>query len=125
MMQGQGGHAAKHAAGLRKTDIDMTKIGFSKEVLRRLTRLDALIRDSEHISPETREELRELASGQPRDVQTALWDMAIIAQDTMKHVVATGDKRAEQALNDVIASVIGVTRHARPVTLLTANAKAR
>jgi hypothetical protein len=92
--------AEKHASRKQRVNADDVEIKFSPEVVRSLTRLEALLHDSPHYSSDLLENLRDLASGKPQPVQIVLTEMALITRETMRHVQATGDKRAAEALRD-------------------------
>jgi hypothetical protein len=108
-------------------DADLAKVQFSPEVVAGFARLEALVHDSPHFNPEIRENLRDLASGKTFDVHLALTEMALIAQNTMRHVTATGDTRAEQALDDPTSDMMGVGRggDSKPIALFISQRRNR
>lgn len=125
-MTGRAG-ASKHLRNVTEIDADTAKIQFSPVVVKSLARLEALVHDSPHYSPALLENLQEMASGKPYPVHTALTEMALITRETMKHVQATGDTGAKEALDDLIANVMGVGKDGdtKPVTVLAPKARAR
>lgn len=124
MREGQGGHAERHASTTQRVNADDVKIKFAPDVVRSLARLEALLHDSPHYDSDLLENLRELASGKPQPVQIALTEMALITRETMKHVHATGDKRAEEALGD-LHSALTRDPASKTCTVLVSNARTR
>jgi hypothetical protein len=116
---------ARHATRAQKIDADTARIQFSPEVVRSFARLEALVHDSTHYAPDLLVNLQELASGKHYPVHMALNEMALITRETMKHVHATGDTRAEQALDDLISSVMNIGSDPKPVTVLASKARGR
>jgi hypothetical protein len=106
MRQPQGTHSEKHARKMEKVNADDVQIKFAPEVVRSLARLEAFVHDSEHYDSGLLDTLREMAAGRPVYVQSALTEMALITSETMKHVQATGDKRAEDALFEFHSSLM-------------------
>ncbi len=119
--------AAKLIRNGTEIDADTARVQFSPVVRKSLARLEALVNDSPTFSPTLVENLHELASGAPYSVHTALTEMALIARETMKHVHATGDTRAKEALDDLIANVMGVERDGdtKPVTIIAPKTRTR
>jgi hypothetical protein len=119
--------ASKHLSKGTEIDADNATIQFSPVVTRSFARLEAMVHDSPHFSSEIRENLQDLAAGKAFPVHTALTEMGLIAKETMKHVAATGDTRAEQALGDLISDVMGVGRDGdtKPVTLIAPKTRNR
>jgi len=105
--------------GLLKIDAKTAKIKFSQEVVKSLGRLEALVHGSAHYSPELLKNLQDWASGRPiSGVSMALTEMALITRETMKHVNATGDTRAEETLGELISALMGLGLDPNPVSVL-------
>jgi len=85
---------------------DDVQIKFAPGVVRSLARLEALLHDSTHYDDALLENLREMASGKPLPVQSALTEMALITKETMKHVQATGDQHVARALSDFHSALV-------------------
>ena len=122
-----GAGASKHLRNGTEIDADTATIQFSPVVVRGFARLEAMIHDSPHFDSDLRENLRQLASGKPFPVHMALTEMALITRETMDHVHATGDTRAQQALDELITDVMGVGRDgdSMPVTLIAPKVRNR
>ena len=104
---------------------DLVRVGFSPEVLRSFARLEAMVHDSAHFSPEILENLQELASGKQYSVSMALSEMALITKNSLKHIQATGDKKAQEALDSLISNVMGLGHDETPITLLAPRTRSR
>ncbi len=94
-----------HSNKLRQdaaSDAQAIKLRFSPELLRSFARLEAAVHKSEHFDPEALTTLQDYEDAKPRTIESTLSWIAIITKETMKHVNATGDSKAEEALNDVI-----------------------
>jgi hypothetical protein len=119
--------AAKRLKKGTEIDADAATVRFSPQVVRSFAQLEAMVHDSPHFSAEIKENLQGFASGKPSPVHTALTEMGLIARETMNHVRATGDTRAEQALNDLLSDVMGVGRggDTKPVTLIAPKVRDR
>ena len=124
MRQAQGAHSERHGARTQKLDADTVKIQCAPELVRSFARLEALVHDSPHYPRELLANLQDLASGKPLHVQTALTEMALITRETMKHMQATGDKRAEKALEELHESLMG-DPNPKPVTVLVPRERTR
>jgi hypothetical protein len=106
-----------HSHRFRKVNSEVQKVRFSPDVVKRFRHLEAFVHDSEHFAPQILENLQDHASGKPAHLATAMADMAAIAQQTMKHVYATGDLRAESALDELFDSFLNRDK-TPPVTVL-------
>lgn len=81
-------------------------VKFPPKVLHHFNRLAVFVEGSEHFSPEILENLQDYAHGKPQDVQRAMSGIAHVVQEAMKHIHATGDKRAQQALDGLMYEIM-------------------
>ena len=124
-MQEEAGAIAKtHASRHRKLDLDDVQIQLAPEVLRSLSRIEALVHDSSHFDKDLLVNLQGLTSGKPIPVQMALTEVGLITRETMKHVHATGDKRAAEALSDLHNQLMG-DPNPKPFAVLVSKGRAR
>jgi hypothetical protein len=124
MREGQGAHSERHASGVQKIDADGVTVQFAPGVVASFARLEALVHDSSHYASDLRLNLQDLATGKPYPIQTALSEMALITLETMKHVRATGDTRAEKALEELHERLMG-DPDPKTVTVLVPKMRAR
>ena len=108
--------SGKHSQRFRKVNTEVTKVEFSPDVVTSFRRLEAFVHNSDHFAPEMIENLQDLASGKPAHLDTAMVTILYIGRETMKHVQATGDKRAEDALRDLASALNDNSKD--PVTVL-------
>ena len=94
---------AKRAA----EDGETLRVRFSPEVTRQFARLVAMVHNSDHFGPEILLELRDRVAGKPVSVRGTIASVAAIVQETMRHVAATGDTRAEEQLESLILELVG------------------
>jgi hypothetical protein len=87
-------------------DSRSVRIRFSPEVKRLFARVEGAVHGSEHFSPEILENLQEYADEKPLLIQAALAHVATVTKETMRHINATGDEKAQLALWD-LASALG------------------
>lgn len=106
----------KHSQQFRKVNTEVTKVQFSPEVVTSFRRLEALVHDSDHFAPEMLDSLQDFASGKPARLASAMATMANIGRETMRHVQATGDVRAEDALSNLASELYDHSKN--PVTVL-------
>lgn len=116
--------ARKRAGGHRRqvSEIDpgTLRVQFSDDVIRSLNRIEAAVHDSKHFDSDLLVNLQDLTSGKPIPVSYALSEVALITRETMKHVHATGDTKAAEALDQLIAEFIGVDDKTKPVVIVQA-----
>jgi hypothetical protein len=124
MRAGQGAHTERHTSGTQKIDAEGVKVQFTPGVVRGFARLEALVHDSLHFDSDLLLNLQDLAAGKPFFIQTALSEMALLTRETMKHVQATGDKRAEEALEELHERLMG-DPDPKTVTLLVPKTRTR
>jgi len=124
MRAGQGAHTERHTSGTQKIDAEGVRVQFAPGVVRGFARLEALVHDSPHFDSDLLLNLQDLAAGKPFFIQTALSEMALLTRETMKHVQATGDKRAEEALEELHERLMG-DPDPKTVTVLVPKSRAR
>lgn len=117
-------HVGKALRQGEQIDADRVMVQFSPEVLRGFARLEAAVHKSEHFSPDILVNLQEYTAGKPLSVQSALTGIAFFTKEAMEHVNATGDKRAKEALDDLIGNLLGLNKKP-PFTLTEARVKGR
>jgi hypothetical protein len=98
-------------------------VQFSPEVVRAFSRLEAAVHKSEYFSPEILENLQAYTTGKPMTVHNAINAMTFVTQETMKHVLKTGDAHAEEAFNDLTTALIEDSKS--PVRLVKQRISAR
>jgi hypothetical protein len=81
---------------------DNLMVEFSPKVLDSFAALDSAIGTSRHFDEDIRENLREYAQGAPRLVPNAITGIAFITREAAKHVEATQDIDAKNALSDLL-----------------------
>lgn len=102
-MDGQENRAAKHVRTSTPLNVDNVSVQLSPQMLRCLSRIEAAVHDSDHFDPDIKKNLQDYASGRPfSSIRMAFSGIAIITQETMEHVYATGDRHAKDALEDFI-----------------------
>lgn len=90
-----------HRRKLEKLDADSIKVHFSPKVKSAFADLDAAVHFSEHFSSEIRPILHGWATGKSPSVGEVLVTLPLIAEETFRHVRATGDQRAEDAWREL------------------------
>jgi hypothetical protein len=108
-----------------EVDIGSLRVQFSPEVVRGFARVEAAVHKSQHFSPEILENLQEYAQGQAVHMESALYGVALVVRETMKHIHETGNERAQEALDNLFAELIGVTDKGKPFTVVKAPTKSR
>jgi hypothetical protein len=88
-------------------DGETLRVRFSPEVTQQFARLEAMVYNSDHFAPEILLELRDRAAGKPVSVRGTIASVAAIVQETMSHIAATGDTRAEEQLESLILELVG------------------
>jgi len=97
---------------------DAVMVEFSPDVTRSFARLEAMVQGSEHFDGDVLLNLQELAAGKTLfSVTDALGTVAQIARETHRHIQATKDTRAEEALQQLTTELCGA-REAPPIILL-------
>jgi hypothetical protein len=86
-----------HARRVADVDPDSILVRLSPEVRNAFGDLAAAIHFSEHFDADMRDEVKDWAVGKPRSIRSVLVAFPCIAEETSRHIRATGDKRAEDA----------------------------
>lgn len=91
-------HHRSRATELNPIEIE---IHFSPRLMQAFKDLSAAVHFSEHFSPEIRMNLEDWVTKGPRSLHSALTGLPSIAEETIKHIAATGDQRAQEAWDNV------------------------
>ena len=105
-------------------DAETLRVRFSPEVTQQFARLEAMVHDSNHFAPEILYELQDRAAGKPVSVRGTILSVAAIVRETMGHIAATGDTRAEEQLDSLIMELVG-GRGSHPVAVTGPKAAVR
>jgi hypothetical protein len=76
-------------------------IHFSPEVRRAFGDLAAAVHSSKHFDGEMLKTVQEWAAGKSASVHDVITSLPVIAQETFKHVNATGDSKAAEAWGNI------------------------
>jgi hypothetical protein len=68
--------------------------------------LAAAVHFSEHFDGDMYKTLQDLAAGKPTSVDDLIGDLPLLAEETFKHVHATGDKRAAVAWHEIASELV-------------------
>lgn len=90
-----------HSRKVAEIDARGIEVHFSERVRSAFADLAAAAHFSEHFDGDMLDSVREWGAGRPVSVHEALTSLPLIAEETAKHVRATGDKRAEDAWQEV------------------------
>jgi hypothetical protein len=94
-----------HSRKVAQIDAKEIKVHFSPAVTSAFGDLEASVQSSEHFDKDILRTVQDYAAGQAKSIHGVLISLPAIAAETMKHVRATGDARAEQAWNDITAQI--------------------
>jgi hypothetical protein len=108
-------HAAKHLTRSSRNPAEKAEIKFSPAVVDRFRDLETAVREKGHFDSDVLKNLEHWASGKGGAVSLALGDMIMITQETMKHIQATGNQEAKQALSMLFGEMIGPHSATAPV----------
>src|ERR1035438_8631522 len=109
MNQTHEGRAARRTRPDSQLDADTVMVQFSPEVISSLRRLEAMVHDSKHFSPDILANLQEgYTDGKPMLLHHALTLVASVTREAMEHVNATGDQRAKQAVHNISCLLLGL-----------------
>jgi hypothetical protein len=92
---------AGHARKASEIDPRSVDVHFSPEVQRAFGDLAAAVHFSEHFDPDTLKTVQEWASGKSRSVHDIMTALPLVAEETFKHVHATGDAKAAEAWGQI------------------------
>jgi hypothetical protein len=90
-----------HARKAAELDARNIVLHFSPEMKRALGDLAAAVHHSEHVDPDVRKVLQHWAAGQKQTIHDVLIAFPLIAEETFRHIRATGDQRAEDAWREI------------------------
>jgi hypothetical protein len=87
----------------KETEMDPrgVDIHFPPEVQRAFADLAAAVQSSPQFDPETLKTVQEWGSGKPSSVYDILTAFPLVAEETFKHIHATGDERAADAWGQI------------------------
>ena len=94
-----------HSRKVAEIDARDIKVHFSPAVRSAFGDLEAAVHFSEHFDGDILRTVQDYAAGKPKSVHDVLIVLPTIAGETMKHVKATGDKRAEEAWNEIAGQI--------------------
>ena len=94
-----------HSRRAAQIDANAIKVHFSPAVTSAFGDLEEAVRTSGHFDRDLLRTVQELAAGADKSAHAVLISLPAIAAETMKHVRATGDAKAEQAWNDIAAQM--------------------
>lgn len=93
--------AGRYTRKITELDPHAIKVQFSEGARNAFAELAAAVQSSEHFDSDIRENLQNLAKGEPTSVATLIMGFPAIASETFNHIRATGDKRAEAAWDEI------------------------
>lgn len=99
-------HLERQKPKSKEMDAMNVSVRFSPEVTRKFARLEAFVHGSPHFDSGLLTNLQSLASGKAPCLDEIIPEMAQLASETMRHVEATGDTRAADALSDLTSSLL-------------------
>jgi sugar phosphate isomerase/epimerase len=91
----------KHSRKATEMDPRGVDIHFPPEVQRAFADLAAAVHFSEHFDADTLKTVQEWAEGKPASVYDVFTAFPLVAQETFKHIEATGDERAAKAWREI------------------------
>jgi hypothetical protein len=95
--------AAKRVRNEASINVDNVSVKLSPKMLQALARIEAAVHDSKHFDSDIKRNLQDYAGGTPfSSSRMAFSGIATITQETMRHIDATNDPEARQALNGFI-----------------------
>ncbi|HTV55354.1 MAG TPA: hypothetical protein VMI06_10600 [Terriglobia bacterium] len=90
-----------HARKTAELDARGIEVHFSERVRSAFADLAAAVHFSDHFDPGMLETLQEWTAGKNESLRGVLISLPIIAKETFTHIQATGDKRAEEAWQEI------------------------
>lgn len=90
-----------HIRSVHNVDPRSVAVHFSPAVRNAFANLEAAVHFSEHVDGDIRSILHDWASDKPRSVHDVLSALPVIAEETFRHIRATGDQRAEEAWREI------------------------
>jgi hypothetical protein len=94
-----------HSRKVAEIDSRDIEVRFSPAVIKAFGDLEESVRGSQHFDSEARRIVQDYAAGKAKSVHDVLIGFPAIAMETMRHVRATGDTRAEMAWEEIAAQI--------------------
>jgi hypothetical protein len=108
----------EHTKRLAESTGDDLTVLFSPEVTHQFSRLEASVSGSEHFSPEIYwTSLQDIIEKKPVTVRDAIFTTAVIVREAEKHIQATGDKKAAEALSALLDCLSQTKASSRPLSV--------
>lgn len=98
-----GSHASKASSEIDPRGV---VVNFSPEVTKAFGDLAAAVHFSEHFDGEMLKTVEDYAAGKPRSVHDIMTALPAIAEETFKHVHATGDQSAAKAWSNISSEML-------------------
>lgn len=95
-----------HRGRLDELDARNINVRFSQRVKSALADLDAAVHFSEHFDGDAYAILRDWAKGKAPSVHDVMVALPLIASETFRHIQATGDRRAEEAWDQLCSDML-------------------
>jgi hypothetical protein len=91
----------------KATELDAREIEvhFSPELAEAFKDLAAAVHFSEHFDPEIRMNLQDLVKNGGGSLRSVLTSLPTFAEETFKHIAATGDERAREAWSNLATQI--------------------
>ena len=96
-----GSMSGSHSRKATQMDPRGVNIHFSPEVQRAFGDLASAVHSSEHFDSEMLKTVQEWAAGKSASVHDVITSLPVIAQETFRHVNATGDSKAAEAWGNI------------------------
>jgi hypothetical protein len=90
-----------HARKAAELDPRSVTVHLSPGVQKAFRDLAAAVHFSEHFDGDMRRTLQDLADGKPVSVDDLIGDLPLLAEESFKHIHATGDTRAAAAWHEI------------------------
>jgi len=90
-----------HTSKAAELDPRSVTVRLSPGVQKAFGNLAAAVHFSEHFDGDMRKTLKDLADGKPVSVDDLVGDLPLLAEETFKHIHATGDTRAAAAWHEI------------------------
>jgi hypothetical protein len=91
----------------KRTELDAggIEVHFSEGVKSAFADLAAAVHFSEHFDGDMRDTLEDWVGGKTNSLHAVLISLPSIAEETFRHIRATGDKRAEEAWREICEQI--------------------
>lgn len=94
-----------HSRKVSEVNARDIKVQFSPAVTKAFGDLEEAVRGSEHFDWDAHRIIQDLAAETPKSLHSVLIGLPVIAEETIKYVRTTGDRRAELAWEDIAAQI--------------------